>query len=349
MSADVTGVTTPSLGSRRRTHSRSGKTLVRYVIGRVTQGLMTLGVLLPSVFLLFRLAPGDAADAVVGPDVDPVIAESLRRKYGLDQPIFVQFALWMKGLIHGDLGTSFQYQRPVRDVLVDRLVNTLALVIPACTLAITVAIVVGAVAGASRGWKDRAITNACYAIKSSPSFWVGTMAVLLFSYKLGWFPSIGMGGGAGVEQGSNLSRFLTLDYLHHLAMPMVILACYVMVEPLLTTRSGVKEIMTSDFMALAAAQGSSVQRAVRTHGIKNALLPVISLSPLLIESMIGGQIIIETVFSWPGMGRAIVVAVDNADYPMMQAVFLLTAIAVIVTNTLVDIGYAYIDPRVRLT
>lgn len=322
--------------------------LLQFGLTRIGQAVGTLALLLPAVFLMFRLAPGDAADAVVGPNVDPAIAEELRARYGLDQPLATQFWLWLKGILTGDLGVSFQHQAPVSTIVAERLTNTLGLVIPAILVAIVVGITLGALAGAAGGRTDRALASLSYTVKAAPSFWIATLAVLLFSYTLGLVPSIGMADATNLGAEVGITRFLSFDFLHHLILPATILAIYLMVEPMLTTRSGVKEVMGSDFMMLAQAQGSSRATAVMQHGLKNAMLPVVSLAPLMVESMIGGQIIMETIFSWPGMGRAIVDAVNNADYPMMQAVFLLTAAAVIVTNAVVDLAYAYLDPRVRV-
>ncbi|WP_375002923.1 ABC transporter permease [Aeromicrobium sp. CTD01-1L150] len=336
-----------SVGRRNwllRRHLDGVDPLLRFVLARMGQALVMLALLLPAVFLLFRLAPGDPADAVVGPDVDPAIADRLREDYGLDEPLWRQFLIWISGVFRGDLGQSFQYQAPVSELVGERLLNTLALVLPACLLAVTAGIVIGAFAGAARPSVDRAVMYGAYAIKSSPAFWVGTLAVILFSYRLGWFPSIGTG-----TTGSGVTQFFSLSFLHHMILPMLILAMFIMVEPLLTTRSGMKEVAHSDFIVLARAQGVSNRSIVLTHGVRNSLLPVVSLAPLMIEALIGGQIIMETIFSWPGMGRAIVAAVANADYPMMQAVFLITAGAVIVTNMCVDIAYAYLDPRVRIS
>ncbi|MGO1971438.1 MAG: ABC transporter permease [Propionibacteriaceae bacterium] len=322
--------------------------LLHFAFTRIGQAVVTLGLLLPAVFLMFRLAPGDAADAVVGPNVDPAVADELRARYGLDQPLATQFWLWLKGIMTGDLGMSFQHQAPVSTIVVERLTNTLGLVIPAILVAVLVGVTLGALAGAAGGRTDRALASLSYTVKAAPSFWIATLAVLLFSYKLGLVPSIGMADSSRLGAEEGVARFFSLDFLHHLILPTTILAIYLMVEPMLTTRSGVKEVMGSDFMMLAQAQGSGRATAVMQHGLKNAMLPVVSLAPLMVESMIGGQIIMETIFSWPGMGRAIVDAVNNADYPMMQAVFLFTAAAVIVTNAVVDLAYAYLDPRVRV-
>jgi ABC-type dipeptide/oligopeptide/nickel transport system permease component len=280
--------------------------------------------------------------------VDPSVADSLREKYGLNESLGTQFLSWSWQVLQGDLGVSFQYGVPVTDLLANRLINTAVLVLPALVLGVGVGILAGALSAARGGRVDRIVRTTAYATKASPSFWVATMALLLFSYKLGWFPSIGMvSQSQTLEVG--LTRFLTIDFLHHLVLPMLILAVYYSVEPLLTMRSAMTEILQQEFIELGHAQGLRRSRVILHHAARNGLLPVVSLAPVLIETVIGGQIITETVFSWPGMGRAVVEAVDNFDYPVMQGAFLLMAVSVVVVNTLVDVLYAYLDPRVRLS
>ena len=327
---------------------RSSAPLLRFLLGRLVQMGVTLAVLLPAIFLLFRLVPGDPATAVVGPDVDPSVAAGLRAQYGLDQPLWEQFQRWLIQLAHGDLGLSFQYQTPVTELLGERLLNTMVLVVPALVIGVVLGTLLGAVSAASGPKFDHAVRTSAYFIKASPSFWIAILALLLFSFKLGWVPSIGMESQDSAGE-TGLGRFLTLDFLHHLILPLSILAVYYLVEPALTMRAAMKEVLDKEFIALGRAQGLSKRRVIFRHGARNGLLPVVSLAPVLLDTIIGGQIITETVFSWPGMGRAIVEAVDNFDYPMMQGIFLLMAVTVVVVNAVVDVLYAYLDPRVRLS
>lgn len=325
---------------------RSSRPLARFLLSRLLQMLVTLAVLIPLTFLLFRAVPGDPAAAVVGPDMDPAVADQLREQYGLDQPLPQQFLSYCLALLQGDLGTSFQYKVPVVDVLADRLVNSAVLVVPAVLLAVAIGVALGAFAATSSRRFDEGVRTSAFVIKASPIFWVSTLALTLFGLTLGWVPSLGMFSPG--EGGDGLTRFLSLDFLHHLALPLTILVLYYLVEPTLTMRTSMKEVLDQEFIELGRAQGLPRRRIVYRHGARNAALPVVTLAPALVDNIIGGQVIVETVFSWPGMGRGVVEAVNNYDYPMMQGIFLLTAVTVIVVNAVIDIAYAYLDPRVRL-
>lgn len=331
--------------SRRGIRRRPGP-LLRFLVRRTIQVVVTVAFLIPLTFFLFRAVPGDPAAAVIGPDVDPAVAAQLREQYGLDDSLWQQFWSYVSALAHGDLGTSFQYKIPVSEVLGDRLLYTIALVVPALTLAVIVGITMGAVSAASHPRLDDSLRTGVLAIKAAPIFWVSTMALILFSFKLEWFPSIGMFSS---DNDGGMSRFFTLDFLHHLVMPMSILVLYYLVEPMLTMRTTMKEVLSQEFITHAKAQGLRRSRILYRHGARNAALPVVSLAPTLLDNVIGGQIIVETVFSWPGMGRGVVDAVQNFDYPVMQGIFLLTAVTVVLINAAVDVLYAYLDPRVRLS
>lgn len=344
MATDTTPRTTadPPAAERRG----GGRPLARFLLSRLLQMLVTLAVLVPLTFLLFRAVPGDPADAVVGPDMDPAVADRLREQYGLDQPLPQQFLSYCQALLRGDLGLSFQYKVPVVDVLGDRLVNTAVLVVPAVLLAVVLGVGLGAFAATSSRRFDEGVRTTAFVIKASPIFWVSTLALTLFGLTLGWAPSLGMFSPG--EGGDGAARFLSLDFLHHLALPLTILVLYYLVEPTLTMRTSMKEVLDQEFIELGRAQGLPRRRIVYRHGARNAALPVVTLAPALVDNIIGGQVIVETVFSWPGMGRGVVEAVNNYDYPMMQGIFLLTAVTVILVNAVIDVAYAYLDPRVRL-
>lgn len=324
--------------------------LLRFSLQRVLQMVATIVVIVPLTFMLFRAVPGDPSAAVVGPDLDPSVAATLRERYGVDQPLAVQFTRYVANVARGDLGVSFQYKQPVSDILLDKLFNTVLLVVPAIVLALVLGSLLGAVAAATsrRRFLDAALRNGAFVAKASPIFWTATLALLLFSYRLNWVPSIGMttpGAGTG---DSGLALFALPDFWWHLALPLVVMTVYFMPEPLLTMRTAMADVLHEDFIALGRAQGLSPARIIYRHAARNALLPVVTLMPALTGVIIGGQVIVETIFSWPGMGRAIVDAVNNFDYPMMQGVFLLTAVMAVVVNGVIDVLYAYLDPRVRL-
>nr|WP_281352395.1 ABC transporter permease [Phytoactinopolyspora alkaliphila] len=210
--------------------------------------------------------------------------------------------------------------------------------------------VLGVLAGAFWGRPlDAVITRFALLVRAAPLFWVATLVLLLFSYTLGWFPSGGMfdpGSGAGE---SFTARVLSLEFLRRLVLPLGVTVLLIMVWPLLTMRTAMLDVMKQDFMQVLEAAGMSRTRILFRHGARNALLPVVSLMPSMIGFLVGGQVVVETVFSWPGMGRELVASVDAFDYPVLQGGFLLTATVVIVVGVLADIAYAYLDPRVRLT
>lgn len=325
--------------------------LLKYSAGRIGQMILTLAVIVPLTFILFRAVPGDPSTAVVGPDLDPALAETLRDRYGVDEPLYVQFAKFVGALLHGDLGYSFQYKEPVFDLLAQQLFNTAVLVVPAILLALTLGIVLGSLAGAARAGSkvDAVFRNGAFLAKSAPIFWTATMALTLLSYQLNWVPSIGMRTPGAGEAESGLGSILSADFLWHLALPLTVMTVFFLPEPLLTMRTAMKEVLHEDFIELGRAKGISRSRNIYRHAARNALLPVITLMPALTSVLIGGQVIVETIFSWPGIGRAIIEAVNNFDYPMMQGAFLVAAIMAITVNVVVDVLYAYLDPRVRLT
>ena len=186
-----------------------------------------------------------------------------------------------------------------------------------------------------------------FGIKSAPAFWIGSLAVALLGYQLGWVPTVGMRTpGTDIGQ-TGLAVFATADFLHHLALPLLLLTLHFSVEPMLTMRSAMIGVLHEDYMGVFQAMG--LRRWLRLRrGVRNAMLPVVTLAPAAVDNIVGGAVVIETIFSWPGMGRAVVNAVYAFDYPMLQGIFLLTAVIVVVGNALTDIGYAYLDPRVGL-
>ncbi|WP_026257294.1 ABC transporter permease [Actinopolymorpha alba] len=324
--------------------------LARYALSRLALMAATIAVLVPLTFLLFRAVPGDPSAAVIGPNLDPAVQGVLRERYGVDEPLAIQLVKYLGRLAHGDLGMSFQYKRPVSEILAGKLFNTGVLVVPAIVLALLLGTAIGALTAASRrSLLDRVVRNAAFTVKASPIFWTASLAVLLFSLRLDWLPSVGMRTPGQGDAGSGLAAIWSTDFLWHLALPLAIMTLFFMPEPLLTMRTAMKENLHEDFIELAQAQGLRRRRVIYWHAARNALLPVVTLMPALTGVLIGGQVIVETVFSWPGMGREIVNAVNTYDYPMMQGVFLLTGLLAVTVNTVVDILYAYLDPRVRLT
>ena len=318
-----------------------------FIVKRLILMLLTFFLLASLVFVLFRIMPGDPAALVVSSALDQEAQEALRAQFGLDKPLHVQYWLYVTSLLRADLGRSFHYRQPVVEVLLPRFLNTVVLIGPAMILALLLGSTLGALTAARRATKwDAMGTVTSLTLKSMPSFWSSMLVLLFFSYRLGWFPAAGMR-----EPGSNFAtlfdKFWSLDFLHHLALPLIILTLHFLAEPLLTMRNSMLEVGGEDFIDMARAKGIGERRVIYRHWVRNALLPVVSIIPMMLGHIIGGEVLVETVFSWPGLGREIVNAIDTRDYPLAQASFLMMAVVVIGLNFLADIVYASLDPRVK--
>ena len=311
--------------------------------------VFTLWVVVTVTFFLFRAVPGDPSLVLIGPEIEASVADSIRESFGLDKSLWTQYWSYLANAVQGDLGMSFRYGLPVSEVLSEKLVNTIVLVLPAMLIAFLLGALLGSFAAArSHSWSDRFVTQTFLTVKSAPSFWLATMALVVFSLSMRLTPSGGM-TTPGAPRIDGIERFLTGDFLSHLVLPLFVLAMVFTVEPLLTMRTSMGEILDDDFIEFGHAKGLSRSRIATRHAARNSLLPMVSLLPSIAGHLIGGSVIIEIVFSWPGMGREIVDAVNRFDYPMMQGIFMAIAALVIVVNAVADILYAYLDPRVRLT
>jgi len=319
-----------------------------FIVKRMLLLLLTLFVLATLVFIMFRVMPGNPASLVVSPALELEAREALLHQFGLDKPIHVQYWLYIKNLVRGDMGHSFRYRRPVVEVLRPRFMNTVVLIGPATLFALILGVLIGALTASRRAGKlDTIGTVTSLALKSLPTFWTSIMLLVLFAYRLKWVPAAGL-RTPGYTFENALEKFLNLDFLHHLVLPLIILTLHFLAEPLLTMRNSMLEVQGEDFVQMARAKGIGERRVIYNHWVRNALLPVVSIVPMMVGHIIGGQVLVETVFSWPGLGREIVNAVNVHDYPLAQASFLMIATVVIGLNFLADITYAFLDPRVRL-
>lgn len=319
-----------------------------FVVKRLLLMLLTFFVLMTLTFVLFRVAPGDPVASMISASLEPGAREVLTRSFGLDKPLHIQYLLYLGNFLRGDMGQSFYYRRSVTEVLRPKFVNTLVLVGPATLLALIVGVAVGALTASQRaGRLDLLGTVAPLAIKSVPEFWTAMMALTIFAYRMHWFPSAGL-RTPGYAGDTFFEKFMNVDFLHHLALPLTLLTLHFLAWPALTMRNSMLEVQGEDFVEMARAKGIGERRVVYHHWIRNALLPVASIVPMMIGHIVGGQVLVETVFSWPGLGREIVNAVSAHDYPVAQASFLMIGAVVIFLNFLADIVYAALDPRVRL-
>lgn len=297
-------------------------------------------------FMLVRMAPGDPVSVLAGEAgaSDQQYIDQLRKEFNLDKPLPVQLAGYLGSMATLNLGFSYRQQQPVWDLIADRLPATLVLAIPAFLLSLLGGVLLGVLASKYRGtWKDSAITAGSLAFYATPIFWVGLMLVLLFSVQLGWFPPFGleaMGSGK-----TSLAR--ALDIAHHAVLPVLTLAAFNLALYARMTRASMNEVQTADFVKTAWAKGLSPSRVVWVHQLRNAVLPVITLAGIQAGQLIGGSVLVETVFAWPGIGRLAFDALMQRDYQVLLGVFFCTSLMVVAFNLLTDLMYLLIDPRMR--
>ena len=318
-----------------------------YLMRRVVQGLLVLALIAVINFLLIRAAPGDPATVMAGEAgaADEVFMAQLRERFGLDQPLPQQLANYLGHAARLDLGDSYRQQRPVMSLIAERLPATLLLTMTAFVISLTAGVALGAWTSARAGtWLDSLVSTLSMLFYATPLFWLALMAVLLFSVKLEWLPGFGFETvGAGY---SGLAR--AADIARHLALPAATLALFYMAVYARMTRTSMLEVAQMDFIKTARAKGLSPSRIQRHHILRNALLPVITLAGIQAGSMVGGTVLIETVFAWPGIGRLMFDALVQRDYNLLLGTFLITAALAVAFNIVTDLLYTLADPRIEL-
>lgn len=317
-----------------------------YLVRKILQLVALLFAVVTFNFVLFRVLPGDPIRLYARSGrLTPETIAQLRQLLGLDKPLWQQFVIYVKGLLHGDMGFSLTYHRPVIDIVGERMVNTLLLLSFATVLVVGLGIFLGVVSAARRGSTfDSSTVISSLVLWSMPTFWVGMLLVFAFGV---WFQLLPITGISTPLATYSSPLGPALDVGRHLILPTITLALVDIGQFVLITRSSLVDVLTEDFVTTAKAKGLSRRRVVWGHGVRNAMLPVVTASALYIGLVVGGAIQVETVFSWPGMGELTYEAVLRRDYPVLQACFLLFAITVIVANFLSDLLYRVLDPRVR--
>ncbi|MDR3473599.1 MAG: ABC transporter permease [Devosia sp.] len=321
--------------------ARITRTLGRTVIQAVPT---VLGIIVLNFFLL-KLAPGDAADAIAAQD-GSATAETmaaLRSRFGLDNPVLVQLVNYLDNLAHFSLGMSPRWGVPVAELIGQRLPGTLTLMAVALVIAIVIGLALGAVMSTFAGkLPDRIISIVSLLFYSVPGFWIGLMLIVLFSVTLGWLPT----GGAGAI-GSRLTGFAAiLDKARYMIMPATSLALFYVAIYARLTRASMLEVRSQDFVRTARAKGVSPFFVTTRHVLRNALIPITTLAGMHVGSMLGGAVVVETVYNWPGLGRLAFEAVMGRDFTVLLGILLLSSLLVIATNALVDILHAWLDPRI---
>jgi len=310
-----------------------------YLVRRLAAIVPTLIFVSMLIFGLQQLLPGDPAVVLAGEDRDPNVVAYLRQKMHLDEPLPVRYLYWMKGVLHGDLGESLRMQKPVRDLILEKLPVTLELAAFAIVIALSIGVPMGILSAVRRNtaWDYAANAVALWGL-STPNFWLGIMMILLFSVTLGWLPASGF-----------VSPFEDLKAnLAALVMPAFVLGNAIAAVLMRHTRSAMLQVLSSDYVRTARAKGLSERGVILKHALRNALIPVITLGALELGTLLSGAVLTEQVFTIPGFGKLIVDAVFNRDYAVVQGVVLFTATAYILLNLLADLAYVIVNPQIKV-
>ncbi len=319
-----------------------------YILKRAFQAFVSLFIIATVLFFLFRLGLPDPTAALVTEGLSAEAREAVRERFGLDQPLFQQYLIYLANIAQGDFGTSFHYRADVNTIIWERLANTMVLMLSAIVVAYGIGIPLGAYLSWRRGSRtDTAGIFLGLMFRSAPMFWTGMIAILLLGVGAGLLPTSGM-RTLPYEATGFFDKIFTLDFLWHLILPATIVALYYLGSPLLIMRNTMLEVYGEDFIEMARAKGLPERRILYNHAARNALLPVVTQLAVTIGLAAGGQVVVEVVFSWPGLGREILNAVRTSDFPLAQASFLVMAAFVIFLNFFVDILYTTLDPRVHL-
>ncbi len=307
----------------------------RYILKRIVEGVITLWLITLAVFFILRLGGGNPIEYMLPPEASQADINNLTKAYGFDKPLFHQYLIFNKKLMQGDLGNALAWdKRPTLEVVWERIPATLQLTSAAMILAVVFGVVIGAISASrpdslfDRVGKLVAITG-----QSMPVFWVGLLLILLFSVQLGWLPSAG-----GIDR---------LGW-KGIIMPAVSLGFFLVASHMRIVRSTMLEVLESDYIKLVRAKGLPTRMVIWKHAFKNASIPVFTLFFVNFAALISGAVVTETIFSWPGIGRLLVDSLILRDYPTTQTVILFAAGFIVFINIMVDVMYAWLDPRIRL-
>lgn len=325
----------------------SSKRRTRYVLKRLFQAIPIIFAIVVLNFFLLQLAEGDAVDVLAGEagSATPEYMAELREKFGLDQPLIVQLGVYLKNVVSLDLGYSFRHDMPVSQLVFERFIPTLILMTSTIMLAVGFGIVLGLVAASGLNtWRDTVISIFALITYATPLFWVGLMLIVVFSLKLGWFPTSGMENFAMFYEG----WYRVVDIAHHLVLPTITLSLFYLALYTRLMRASMLEQSGQDYVTTARAKGLTERRIVFVHVLRNAILPVITMAGVQVGALIGGSVIVESVFAWPGLGMLAFEALFARDLNLLLGIFLLSAVLVVAINLIVDIIYSTLDPRIEM-
>jgi peptide/nickel transport system permease protein len=321
--------------------------MLRFLAGRVVKGVLVLLAIAVLNFFLIRAAPGDPAQVMAGEAgaADEVFLEQLRARFGLDRPLLEQLWIYLREVVTFDLGFSYRQQRPVVDIILERLPATLLLTGAAFVVSLALGATLGALAARRAGrWSDTAVTTGALLFYATPLFWIALMGQIVFSLKLGWLPNVGYETIGANYTGLRHVR----DVGAHLVLPAMTLGLFFTALYARMMRASMLEVAGSDFVKTARAKGLTEGAVVRRHVARNAILPVVTLAGLQAGQLVGGAVLTETVFAWPGIGRLMFDALVQRDYSVLLGVFFVSSAMVVVFNIATDVVYRAADPRIEV-
>jgi len=318
--------------------------MLRYFAGRFGQSILLVWLVLTITFFLLHLAPGDPMARYDDPEMDPETVEMMRRQFGLDRSVPEQYARWISSFARGDFGISLRYNRPVSGLLAEAVPNTLRLTVAALAVYIILGVALGITSAVRKNSLfDRAGTLSALVVYSVPSFWLALMLIMFFSLKLGWLPSSHM---QSIDASSLGAAGLFLDRAAHLILPAFVLGVASAAGMARYMRGSMLDELKRDYVRTARAKGLSEGSVLMKHALRNAAIPVVTIIGLSFPFLLGGSVVTERIFSWPGMGSLMVESIFTRDYPVVLAINFIVSVMVIVGNLLADFGYALLDPRI---
>jgi peptide/nickel transport system permease protein len=312
--------------------------MTAYIVRRVVQLLPVLLLISLIVFFVFRIIPGDAAVVRLGTEADPEAVKELRRALGLDRPLPLQYLDWLGGTLRGDLGRSSINQQSVFWLVLEKLPATLELAVLGVLLALVISLPVGILSALRRGtWLDHVARLLALVGFCMPRYWLAVLLIMLFAVQVGWFPPAGY-----VDLGQD-----PLLNLRHAALPVLSVALTLAAVQMRFLRSSLLDVVAQDYVRTAHAKGLAPGAVVARHALKNALIPFVTVVGLEFGNLLGGLVVVEQIFAWPGVGWLMIQSITQRDYVVVQGAVLLIATGFVLINLLVDVAYAYLDPRIR--
>ncbi len=313
--------------------------MTSYIIRRLIHSLVIVWGCATLVFFLIRAIPGDPVIQMLGPEYTPEAADALRDKLGLDEPVYIQYFQWLGNMLKGDFGTSITGVEGVGSAIMSGLPKTLSISILAFLIATAIAIPAGVLAALKRNsFADFIVSLFAFLGVSMPSFWFGIILIIVFAVQLGWLPSLGY---------ASLTEDGFVEWIRHLILPSLAIGAGYAAILMRFVRAGLLEALNSDYIRTARSKGLAERRVVVAHGLRNSMIPVVTVAGIQVALLLSGTVVIETVFSIRGIGRLLVGAIFDKDYPMVQGTILVVTVIFVMANLIVDIIYTLLDPRIK--